>query len=106
MKYSLFFELIAGHAVADYGLQSAYMASEKRRNVCVMAAHALIHGAMVLYVLQQRKTPYSAAIAATEAVAHAAIDVVKCRYAVPDWMDQLAHVVCKFLIVWKIGEKQ
>lgn len=48
--------LAGGHAVADYGLQSAYMADNKVRGpgnrnwYLVMAAHCLIHAFMVLAI--------------------------------------------------------
>lgn len=94
----ILFELIAAHAIADYGLQTAYMAAEKSRSHIVMVAHGLIHGFMVSHVLKSNNVQSAAVYGACEAAAHACIDCAKVRYGLCEWMDQALHILCKLLI--------
>jgi hypothetical protein len=115
---TVLFLLLAGHAIADYALQSDWMAKNKNRHLpapvgydvtihgpmqtiwpYVLGSHALIHGAFV-YIATQ-----SAALGFAEAVAHAAIDFGKCEKKYGIHTDQALHLACKalWLILWARG---
>lgn len=98
----ILFSLIAGHAIADYGLQSAYMATNKR-NPIVLLAHSLIHGAIVDQALRQNGVANSTRYAVAEVIAHTAIDAAKSRGWLCESSDQALHVLCKIAIVLNIG---
>ena len=90
--------LFAGHAVADFGLQSKYVADFKNRHLSgngdwfhVLFAHALIHGGMVAAITG------SAILGLGEVVLHFAIDDMKCSERFGDRMDQGLHYACKIL---------
>lgn len=93
----IFLRLLMGHAVADFGLQSDWVAINKNRHLnktpvnwwYVMAAHALIHGAMVTIVTG------NAGLGLTETVCHFLIDCGKCETWYGIHVDQFLHVVCK-----------
>ena len=100
---TLFFQLLIGHAVADFVLQSDTMARAKDRHSDFakamtenfpawyywLAAHALVHGGAV-YVLTG-----SALLGLVEVVLHAAIDGAKCERWIGFDQDQALHVLCK-----------
>ena len=96
--------LCAGHAVADFGLQSEYMAVNKAprlkdertgalvRNphwAPIMLAHCLIHAGMVAVITG------SAALGLAELAVHVALDVAKCEGRTSYGTDQTAHYLCK-----------
>jgi hypothetical protein len=99
----LFFQLLIGHALADFVLQSDTMARAKDRHADFMkgvsesfppwyywlAAHALVHGGAV-YLFTG-----SALLGLVEAVLHSAIDYAKCERWIGFHQDQALHVACK-----------
>jgi len=102
----LFFQLLIGHAVADYALQSDWMAKAKNRHhkttpppgatyqACwfwVLSAHALIHGGAV-YVITG-----SPLLALIETLVHWCIDFAKCDNWFGINTDQSLHILTKAL---------
>jgi len=101
------FLLLIGHAVADFALQTEWIAHNKNRwNVpkgydpklhgaqqviwpYVLSAHALIHAGAV-YAVTQR-----ADLAFIELVSHWIIDFLKCEKAYGIHADQALHVLFK-----------
>jgi len=114
--------LAGGHAIADYGLQSAYVAEHKVRSATnpnwflVLAAHSLIHAFMVLTVTgagtfaalaMSGQAPGRAAIVACgigtacgwlEFACHFAIDDAKGQKRFSYRVDQGLHYGCK--LIW------
>jgi len=102
---STFFQLLIGHALADYPLQGEAMAKGKNRNnpphgvpagqkpvkvwFHYLTAHALIHSGAVLLVTGN----YYLALA--ELVLHWIIDFAKCENWTNPHVDQLLHIGCK-----------
>jgi len=109
----MLFQLIVGHAVADFALQSDAMASEKCRHSDTplqksvpwyywLSAHALIHGGAVFVVTQ------SVALGVAETVLHWWIDFGKCSRWFNIHVDQALHVACKVAwwavaVFWPLG---
>lgn len=109
---ALTFLLILGHFVADYPLQSDFIAKGKNRFrpvdpasippgqkpmlvwPWVLTAHAGTHAAAVYLVTG------SAALAAAELVCHWVIDYGKCANRYGIHFDQGAHIACK--LAWAI----
>lgn len=93
-----FFMLVGGHALADFGLQSEWLAMNKRRSknpsnwYIMLSGHAFIHGVMVAVVLN------SPLLGFFEVVAHFAIDFFKCEEKYDIKTDQALHLLCK--VVW------
>ena len=105
----LLFYLIVGHAIADYPLQSDWMAKHKNRHVksepppgqkqqavwpCVLTAHALVHGGFVAVITGIWW------LGLLEAIVHWVIDFFKCEGKYGIYTDQALHIVCK--IVWLV----
>ncbi len=109
----IFFLLLVGHAVADFALQSEWMAKAKNRNSgqgasyvppgqtpqtfwpYVLTAHALIHGGA---------TALATGIwwlGAAETVAHWTIDWFKCENKYGIHEDQAMHLACK--VIWALA---
>lgn len=99
---TLFFLLIAGHALADFALQGDAMAVNKNRNMKTelqkhvpwyywLASHAMIHGGAVALVTG------SVGLGIAETVCHFLIDFSKCERWFSIHVDQLLHVSCKVL---------
>lgn len=101
------FWLIVGHAVADFGLQSDWMAVHKSRHVRdtsafstrpelvwveVLSFHCVIHAGAVALATG------SVLLGILEFVAHWIIDYAKCEDAFGFHTDQALHVASKF--VW------
>lgn len=99
------FELLVGHAVADFGLQSDWMAKNKNRNVSpsyvpkgqrftqtwfyVLSAHALIHGGFVYLITG------SLFLGLFETVSHWILDFLKCENITDPHIDQILHIGSK-----------
>lgn len=98
----LLFKLLAAHALCDFPLQGDYLAKGKNPWAPIpgspwsilMLAHALIHGGAVAMLTG------SVTLGCAETVAHAAIDIAKCRGLISYTTDQGAHVACK--IAWTV----
>jgi capsular polysaccharide biosynthesis protein len=110
----LFYQLVLGHFVADFALQSEAMARGKNRNrkpenvppgqqvmpvwPYWLSAHAGIH-ATAVYVVTHVWW-----LSLAELVLHASIDFMKCENKLTIHQDQALHYVCKALyalIVWR-----
>jgi len=107
----MLFFLLAGHALADYPLQTEAIALGKCRGsghavqkavpwYYWLTAHALIHGAVVGLVLKLYALPDPIAVgtAAAETAIHWLIDYGKCARLYSIHADQGMHVLCK--IAW------
>lgn len=98
----LLFLLLAGHAVADYPLQGAFLAQGKDHTnpanaelwPHALGAHALIHGGFVAALTG------SVALGVAETLAHAAIDRAKCSRRLDLTQDQILHLGCKLMWWW------
>lgn len=97
----LLFKLIIGHAIADFALQSDFVAMNKGRSSkipqmwpYVLASHCLFHGGFV-YLFTG-----SAALGLAETIAHAGIDFLKCEQKISLHVDQALHLTCKILWVY------
>ena len=99
---TVFVWLILGHLVADYALQTDFIAKFKSRKMSlasvpwyyVMLGHVGTHAAAVGFVTL---SPF---LALVELVCHFAIDVAKCEGTTTIHEDQALHVGCKAL--WAI----
>lgn len=100
------FGLVCGHAIADYGLQSDFIAKGKNRHTptvappgqkwqpvwpLVLSAHGFIHGFAVYLVTGWWQ------LGLAETVAHCLIDFGKCERRYGVYTDQLLHMACKVL---------
>ena len=100
----ILFYLIAGHALADFALQSDSMAKGKNRHRKTepppgarfqptwfywLTAHSFIHGLMVSLITGIWW------LGLAETIAHWAIDFGKCENWYGIHIDQLAHTACK-----------
>lgn len=105
---AIFALLLAGHAVADYPLQGAYLSKVKNRRrsdpespwYLGLAAHGAIHGGAVGLVTG------SLALGVAEFVAHCVIDDAKCMGRISSTTDQSLHVACKAAwcgAIWSFG---
>ncbi|MGX9148331.1 DUF3307 domain-containing protein [Mesorhizobium sp. 128a] len=89
--------LLAGHALADYPLQSDFLARAKNRANPIpgipwyhgLLPHAAIHGGVVGLITG------SLALGLAEFVAHGLIDDAKCMGRISYDMDQSLHMSCK-----------
>lgn len=103
----MLFLMLAGHALCDFPLQGAEMASAKRPGghktiawPAALGCHALIHGGAVALITGLWW------LGAAETIAHAAIDGAKCRGAFGMKADQVLHVLCKAAwaaIAWSLS---
>jgi hypothetical protein len=109
----LLFYFLAGHALADFSLQSDTMAKGKHVWLNTgpvpwaywMLAHSLIHGLVVALVVLGAY-PESAwhdrghvalALGVWETVAHFVIDLLKCDDDTNIHQDQALHALCKLM---------
>ena len=109
---SMLFWLLAGHAVADFTLQTDVMAKGKNRHkrpenvppgqkampcwYYWLTAHALEHGACVALATG------SVVLGLLEAALHWIIDFAKCDGYLNPHSDQFLHLLCKilWLVCW------
>ena len=113
----LCFALFIGHAVTDYPLQGAFLASGKNRNddssiffsdssvpkglwIHALTAHSFIQAGAVWLITG------SAALALVELTLHLAIDFIRCDNWISFSTDQLLHYFCKVvyaaLLIWGV----
>jgi hypothetical protein len=109
----ILFLLLAGHALADFCLQTPWIAKNKNPHSgppegydpkihgpmqtvwpYVLTAHSLTHGLMVFLATGDYR------LGLAETVAHWAIDYAKCQRMFGIHMDQFLHIACKFLWVY------
>src|SRR5437868_364176 len=99
----LFFLLVAGHALADYPLQSEFMALGKSSRdkplhgvpwYYCLSAHALVHGLVVALLTG------SITLGFAETILHWLIDDAKCRKYTNIHVDQALHILCK--VAWTL----
>lgn len=103
----ILFLLLAGHALADFVLQSEAMSRGKNRHSSIhrkgdenfpawyywLSAHALVHGGTV-YVITG-----SFILALVESACHWAIDFTKCERKITVHTDQWLHIAAKLFYV-------
>lgn len=106
MEFLFFlFYLLAAHALADYSLQTEYIARAKSPSYIrqsegephwwmVLGAHALIHGGLVGVVTGMW------VLGVAETIAHAYTDYLKDRGRIGIFTDQVVHVGCK--VLWAV----
>lgn len=104
----VFFALVIGHAVADFALQTDFIAIAKNPHanlerffgkddvpphvwIWALGAHAMIHSAAVWLVTG------SVVLAAAESVLHWVIDCAKSEGLTSFSADQLLHIGCKLV---------
>lgn len=109
--YEALFLLLAAHALADFGLQTEFVARFKSQQMKfkdgvtqrpdlvwlhVLVAHSLIHGLMVYLILG------NLALALAETVTHAVIDHAKSANRFGFHTDQFLHIGSKLVwwLVW------
>jgi hypothetical protein len=96
---SLLLMLLAGHALADFPLQGAFLAEGKNRHTPIgrvwwphaLTAHAMIHGGFVTILTG------STALGFAEVVTHWLTDWLKYEGRIGLHADQAIHIVCKLL---------
>lgn len=102
MDYIKLFELVLGHFVADFALQTEAIALGKGRKTNKikvvpwpywLTAHAMIHGAIV-YVITQ-----NVFLSVCEVVVHWVVDLMKCEGFTNIHQDQVLHIASKVLYV-------
>ena len=104
MIFETLFWLIAFHFIADFQLQSDYVATNKIPGSnpawsLVMTSHAAVHGVAVAYILNPL---YGAA----EFVTHWLIDTAKSTGIISEcatkslWIDQSLHIGLKIIWLW------
>jgi hypothetical protein len=91
----IFFLLLFGHALGDFGLQSDRIIKNKNKKnnkeswVIYLTAHSVIHGGLVGFFTG------SFVLAIAETIAHALIDYGKMEGHYSFKVDQFLHVACK-----------
>lgn len=96
---TIFALLVFAHNLADYPLQSDFLAQGKNRNTPIgkvfwphcLAAHSIIHGGFVGVITG------SIWLAVAETLIHAATDFAKCEGKISMRTDQTIHYLCKAL---------
>lgn len=86
--------LIAGHYLADYGLQSTYIATEKGNSFHVMTAHCAMQALTVLLATQM------AELAIAEFFLHYLTDTLKVKGKIGLHFDQAMHLTCRLTYAW------
>lgn len=108
--YELFFQLLVGHVVADFVLQSEAMGRGKNRHSDIhhnrssnfpnwhywLGAHALMHGGMVYLITN------SLFLGLIETATHCLIDFSKCEGKIGLNTDQALHIGLKVAYVFAV----
>lgn len=97
-----FFFLLFAHALADYSLQTDFIATGKNRHTpnphvpwyYIMVAHCMLHAGFVTMFTG------SLWLGVAEFLLHFLLDVLKCEGKTNIHVDQGGHVACKLL--WAI----
>lgn len=101
--------LIFSHFLADYGLQTEYVALNKGKNLWPMLAHCSINAfivvlSIILYGFMVTSAPLAfvfnlaVTLGCYEFVMHFIIDTLKCNNVIGYNTDQLCHIIAKILI--------
>lgn len=108
----ILWQLLIGHALADFALQHDPMARGKNRHTLIdparippgqkiqrvwpywLISHAAINGGLVFYVTG------SFYLSVAETIAHGTIDFLKCENKFGIHVDQFLHILCK--ITWAL----
>ncbi|MGJ8689687.1 MAG: DUF3307 domain-containing protein [Gammaproteobacteria bacterium] len=108
--FELFFQLLVGHALADFVLQSDAMGRGKNRHNDMqksagsnfprwyywLSAHSLVHGGIVYLITG------SLTLGLIETFAHGLIDFTKCEGKIGINTDQALHIACKIAYVFAV----
>lgn len=104
--FEVLFLLLAGHALADFGLQTEFVARFKNHHekmagtvskrpdliwIHILMAHSIIHGLAVFLILGNLW------LGIAETLCHAATDFMKSNNRFGFHTDQFIHIACKFL---------
>lgn len=112
---TLFFLMIAGHAVCDFGLQGEWLATNKNRHARsnyppekratmeqiwphLLFAHAMMHGLSVYLASHSLK------LGLLETASHTLIDYGKCERWYGFHVDQFLHIGTKILWVFLFAQ--
>ncbi|MBT4119641.1 MAG: DUF3307 domain-containing protein [Candidatus Peribacter sp.] len=93
----IFFLLLFGHALGDFGLQSDHLRTNKSRKknpdswYIFLGAHSVIHGGLVGFFTG------SFVLALAETVCHGIIDYAKIEGRFTIQISQALHIACKGL---------
>lgn len=108
----IFFLMLCGHSVADFALQSEFIATNKNRHFIpkgydavihgprqtiwpyVLFSHSLIHGTMIYLITG------STLLALAESIVHSWIDFGKCEKWYGIHTDQWLHIASKAAWAW------
>jgi len=108
----ILWQLLVGHALADFALQHDPMARGKNRHTPIdsarippgqkiqrvwpywLTSHAIIHGGVVFYITGDYW------LSGAETVSHWVIDCLKCENKTTIHIDQALHIACKILWAW------
>lgn len=114
--FAVLFQLLCGHALADFALQSDWIAKNKSRHGIpagydpklhgpvqtiwpyVLSAHALIHGASVALVTGR------ADLGMAETAVHWMTDFGKCEQWYGIHTDQFIHIASKILWAYMVTQ--
>lgn len=110
LGFELFFQLLVGHALADFVLQSEAMGKGKNRNSDIhhnkgssfpswyywLGAHSLVHGGMVYLITG------SLLFGLIETASHCLIDFSKCEGKIGLHTDQALHIGFKLAYVFAL----
>ena len=103
------FKLLCGHAVADFCLQSDFIAKNKNRHNLPMGYDPKLHGPIQkvwFHVLTAHALTHGLAVylatgniffGILETIAHCVIDFGKCEKWFGIHVDQALHILCKLL---------
>ena len=100
-----FLWLLLGHYIADFPLQSDFLANMKGKNNYLLLCHVLIYSLTISAILHFLGL-YAAWKLAMLIVSHVAIDYWKCRYAPKEtalttslYIDQALHIAVLILLL-------
>ena len=103
--FTIFFYLVAAHALLDFPLQGEQTAINKNPNSNTelqksvpwyywMGSHAILHGAAVTIITN------SLVCGLGEVLAHFVIDLNKCNGRYSIHVDQFLHILCKMFWIF------
>jgi hypothetical protein len=98
-SFQILFLLMSGHALADFSLQTDFIANGKNRHselgkghwFYCLTGHSFIHGGIVYLITG------SLGLGIAETIVHWIIDFLKCDNRFSFRTDQFLHIFCKIL---------